>query len=86
MREGKFKRSEIPDAKISGIQGWFFNTRRDKFKDPRVREAVGLCFDFEWTNKNLMYGSYRRTQSFFENSDMKAAVGAPSPEELGKSH
>ncbi len=81
MREGKIKRSEIPDAKISGIQGWFFNTRRDKFKDPRVREAVGLCFDFEWTNKNLMYGSYRRTQSFFENSDMKAA-GAPSPEEL----
>ncbi|WP_447406091.1 hypothetical protein, partial [Clostridium perfringens] len=55
--------------------------RRGKFKDPRVREAIGLCFDFEWSNKNLMYGAYRRTASFFENSDLKAK-GAPSADEL----
>jgi microcin C transport system substrate-binding protein len=46
-----------------------------------VREAIGLCFDFEWANRNLMYGAYTRTASFFENSDLKA-TGAPSPEEL----
>ena len=46
-----------------------------------MREALGLAFDFEWTNKNIFYGLYKRTQSFFENSDMKAE-GMPSPEEL----
>ena len=51
------------------------------FSDPRVREAIGLCFDFTWTNKNLMYGAYMRTASYFENSDLKA-TGRPSPEEL----
>ncbi|WP_280939267.1 ABC transporter substrate-binding protein [Methylobrevis pamukkalensis] len=55
--------------------------RRPKFADPRVREALAMVFDFEWTNKNLMYGSYQRTSSFFENSEMKAE-GEPSPAEL----
>jgi microcin C transport system substrate-binding protein len=72
FREGRVKREDIPDQNISGIQGWFFNQRKPVFNDPRVREAIGNCFDFEWTNRNLMYGSYIRTQSFFENSDMKA--------------
>ena len=80
FREGRVKREDIPDENISGIQGWFFNLRRPQFKDPRVREAVGLCFDFQWTNRNLMYGSYIRTQSFFENSEMKAK-GLPDAEE-----
>ena len=69
-------RREIADANISGVQGWFFNTRRTLLKDIALREAVGLAFDFKWTNMNLMYGSYARTQSYFENSDMKAE-GAP---------
>jgi microcin C transport system substrate-binding protein len=81
MREGRVKREEIPNDAPAPIQGWYFNTRRDAFKDPRIREAVGLAFDFEWTNANIMFGSYRRTTSFFENSDMKA-VGKPSPEEM----
>lgn len=81
MREGRVKREEIPDDTPAPIQGWYFNTRREAFKDPRVREAIGLAFDFEWTNANIMFGSYRRTTSFFENSDMKAK-GLPSPEEL----
>lgn len=78
--EGRVKREEIPDENISGIQGWFFNTRRPAFQDPRVRQAIGEAFDFVWTNANLMYGAYQRTQSFFENSDMKAK-GVPSAAE-----
>ncbi len=72
FREGRVKREEIPDDNISGIQGWFFNLRRPAFKDPRVREALGYAFDFEWTNRNLMYNAYKRTTSYFENSDLKA--------------
>jgi microcin C transport system substrate-binding protein len=79
--DGRVKRDEIPDGRPSGAQGWFLNTRRTKFKDPRVREALGLAFDFEWTNKNLMFDSYIRTASFFENSPLKAE-GLPSPAEL----
>ena len=81
VRDGRVKREELPDATPSGTQGWFFNTRREKFSDRRVREALGLLFDFEWTNANIMYGAYRRTASFFENSPMKAE-GVPSAEEL----
>ena len=71
----------IPDDTPSGAQGWFINTRREKFKNPLLREALCYAFDFEWTNKNIMYGSYDRTQSMFQNSDMMA-TGKPSPEEL----
>ena len=79
--DGRVKRETLPDETPSGAQGWFFNTRRDKFKDPRVREALGNAFDFEWTNKSIMYGAYQRTVSPFQNSDMMAS-GPPSPEEL----
>jgi microcin C transport system substrate-binding protein len=81
IRDGRVKREELPDQTPSGAQGWFINTRRDTFGDPRVREALGLAFDFEWTNKNIMYGAYKRTVSVFQNSDMMAA-GPPSPEEV----
>ncbi len=80
VKDGRVKRSTMPDARPSGTQGWFINTRREKFSDPRVREAIGLCFDFEWTNKNLMYALYKRTNSYFENSVLKAE-GMPSAEE-----
>ena len=81
LKDGRVKRETLPDETPSGGQGWFFNTRRDKFKDPRVREAVNYAFDFEWTNKTVMYGAYARTVSPFQNSDM-VATGLPSPEEL----
>lgn len=81
VRDGRIKRDELPDGTPSGMQGWFFNLRRKKFADARVREAIGLCFDFEATNRNVMYGAYRRTASYFENSPLKAE-GKPSPEEL----
>lgn len=81
VKEGRVKRLTLPDHTPSGAQGWFINTRRGKFADARVREALTYAFDFEWTNKNLFYGLYKRTASFFENSPMRAE-GAPSPEEL----
>jgi microcin C transport system substrate-binding protein len=81
IRDGRVKRDVIPDDTPSGAQGWFFNTRREKFKDRRLREAFIYAFDFEWTNKTLMYDSYKRTHSVFQNSDMMAA-GKPSREEL----
>jgi len=81
MTDGRVKRELLPDDTPSGAQGWFFNTRRDKFEDPRVREALGNAFDFEWTNKTIMYGAYVRTHSPFQNSDLMA-VGLPSPEEV----
>ncbi|SFK49850.1 extracellular solute-binding protein [Methylocapsa palsarum] len=80
-KDGRVKRETLPDESPMGTQGWFLNMRRDKFKDDRIREAVSLAFDFEWTNANIMYGVYARTTSFFQNSPM-AATGKPSPEEL----
>lgn len=80
-RDGRVVRREIPDETPSGAQGWFINTRREKFASPKLREAIGLAFDFEWTNKHVMFDSYRRTHSFFQNSPMMA-TGKPSPEEL----
>jgi microcin C transport system substrate-binding protein len=81
IKDGRVKRDELPDDTPSGAQGWFINIRRPKFQDPRLREALIDAFDFEWTNKSIMYGAYQRTQSMFQNSDMMA-VGKPSAEEL----
>ncbi|HVV40375.1 MAG TPA: extracellular solute-binding protein, partial [Nitrobacter sp.] len=81
VKEGRVKRETLPDDTPSGAQGWFINTRRDKFRDSRVREALCDAFDFEWTNKSIMYGAYARTVSPFQNSDMMAK-GPPSPQEL----
>src|SRR4051812_29246358 len=81
VKDGRVKQEMLPDDTPSGAQGWFLNTRRAKFQDPRVREALGNAFDFEWTNKTIMYGAYVRTVSPFQNSDMMA-TGAPPPEEL----
>ena len=81
VREGRVKRDVVPDHTPSAAQGWFFNTRLEKFKDMRVREAFIDAFDFEWTNATIMYGSYQRTHSVFQNSDMMAS-GRPGPDEI----
>ena len=81
FKDGRVKRNVLPDDTPSGAQGWFINTRREKFKDRRVREALIDAFDFEWTNKNIMYGSYDRTHSVFQNSPMMAQ-GQPDAAEL----
>ena len=81
FRDGRVKKEMVHNGAPTGSQGWYFNTRREQFKDPRVREALGLCFDFDWTNKNIMYGSYKRVFSYFQNTAMEA-VDRPGPEEL----
>ena len=78
---GEIIKEELPDKSPAGGQGWYFNTRRPQFADVRIREALVSAFDFEWTNANIMFGSYRRTSSFFENSILKAE-GLPSEAEL----
>lgn len=75
------KKVEFRHSLPSGMQGFVFNTRRPLFADRRVRQALGLAFDFEWSNKNLFYGLYDRTQSYFENSEL-AAKDMPQKEEL----
>jgi microcin C transport system substrate-binding protein len=81
VKDGRVRKEELPDNTPSGAQGWFMNTRRNQFKDPKVREALIYAFDFEWSNKNIMYGAYTRTHSMFQNSDLMA-VGKPGPDEL----
>lgn len=81
VKDGRVLRVTIPDETPSGTQGFFLNTRRDKLSDARVRRALDMAFDFEWENKNLFYGLYSRTASFFENSELKA-VGPPGAAEL----
>lgn len=78
---GVMVKEMLPDNTPSGVQAFFFNTRRDKFKDARVRRAISHAFDFEWTNKNIFYGLYERMASYFENSDL-AARGLPEGAEL----
>ncbi len=80
-KDGRVKKETLHSGEPSRTQGWYLNTRRDQFKDPRVREAIGLAFDFEWTNKNIMYSAYKRVVSFFPNTDMEAK-GKPGPDEL----
>lgn len=81
LNEGRVVREEVPDGRMAGAQGWFINMRRSKFADVRVRMALTYAFDFEWVNKNIMFGSYDRTVSFFQNSPLMAE-GAPKPDEL----
>ena len=81
VKQGQIVKQEIKNELPSGMQGFVFNTRRALFKDKRVREALGYAFDFEWSNKSVAYGAYKRTASYFENSEL-AAKGLPAPDEL----
>ena len=81
VNEGLIKKELIAHENPQGMQAFAFNTRKDIFADKKVRKALSYAFDFEWTNKNLFYGAYKRTDSFFENSEL-ASSGLPSKEEL----
>ncbi|MBF0346665.1 MAG: ABC transporter substrate-binding protein [Magnetococcales bacterium] len=85
-RGEKFDRGDIvketlPHKNGAGMQGFVFNLRRPIFQDIKVRQALTLAFDFEWSNQNLFHGQYVRSNSYFSNSEL-AAQGKPSPEEL----
>ncbi|MBF0249776.1 MAG: ABC transporter substrate-binding protein [Alphaproteobacteria bacterium] len=81
IERGMLKKETIGHQRPQGMQGYVFNTRRDQFNDPRVRQALAHAFDFEWSNKNLFYGQYTRSRSYFDNSEL-AATGLPSAAEL----
>ena len=81
IRSGAVIKREFPGEKRPSMQASAVNQRRERFRDPRVRQAIGLCFDFEWTRRNLFYDSYERAQSCFERSEFRAE-GLPLPAEL----
>ncbi|MFC7065675.1 extracellular solute-binding protein [Brucella rhizosphaerae] len=81
VQQNKVIKRTFPREKLPLMQAWALNQRREHFRDPRVREAINLCFDFEWTNKNLFYDTYRRSQSSFNGSDFQATA-APGADEL----
>ena len=72
VHDGRIIKKEFEHHTPSGVQGFVFNTRRSLFADKRVRRALSLVFDFDWTNKHLFYGAYRRMKSYFANSDLQA--------------
>ena len=79
--DGRIVKEELVRRNNAGMQGFVMNTRRDKFKDRRVRRALALAFDFNWSNKNLFYNLYTRCDSYFSNSEL-AATGLPEGDEL----
>ena len=81
VNDGLIVKELIQHENPQGMQGFAFNIRKEKFKDRRVRKALSYAFDFEWSNKNLFFDAYIRTDSFFENSEL-ASTGLPSKEEL----
>ena len=81
VRDGRIIRDEIHNHNPAGMQGFVFNIRRPTLNDRRIREALWLLFDYEWTNRQLFNGAYTRTRSYFENSEL-AASGLPSEGEL----
>ena len=81
VAEGRLIKELIPHENGTGMQGFWFNTRRSKFADPKVRHALAHAFDFEWTNTNLFYGQYARSTSYFSNTEL-ASSGMPQGQEL----
>ena len=81
LSKGLVKKETFPNQMPSGMQGFAFNLRRSLFQDPRVRQALAYAFDFEWSNRNLFFGQYTRTRSYFDNSEL-AGQGLPTVEEL----
>lgn len=81
VESGKIIIKELGHENPTGMQAFVLNTRRSQFSDPKVRQALALAFDFEWTNKNIFYNAYTRTHSFYSNSEM-AANSLPTTQEI----
>ncbi|MCI4678473.1 extracellular solute-binding protein [Rhodoblastus acidophilus] len=76
-RDGRVAVESLPLGGPKGLSGFAFNTRRALFKDPRLREALAMMFDFEWLNANLFSNLYTRDKSFFDESELSAS-GSPA--------
>lgn len=81
IQNGQAVKAELPDGNIGYAQAFVFNLRDEKWQDPKVRSAIRMMFNFEWSNETLFYGLYDRVNSFWENSDLEA-TGTPGPEEV----
>lgn len=81
FRDGRIVKTEVKTEQPSGMQALAFNIRRPIFQDKRVRQALAQMMDFQWLNRSLFYGSYARTDSFFDNSEL-ASSGVPEGDEL----
>jgi microcin C transport system substrate-binding protein len=81
VKQGLVVKREVHHQVPQGMQGFVFNTRRPIFSDRRVRRAIGYLFDFQWTNRTILYNAYKRAKSYWENSDL-AARGLPEGDEL----
>lgn len=81
LEDGEIKLEVFESKNVQGMQAFAFNTRKDKFKDIRVRKAFNLAFDFEWLNENIFYNQYKRIDSYFDNSELES-TGSPIGEEL----
>ncbi|XKG39558.1 extracellular solute-binding protein [Marinobacter sp.] len=81
FRDGRAVTEALPHERPVGMQAFIFNTRKPQFRDPLVRRAIAFAFDFDWANRNLFYGQYKRTSSYFENSEL-ASSGLPGGGEL----
>ncbi len=81
IRDGRAIKETIDHERPTGMQAFIFNLRREKFRDRRLRQALGYAMDFEWSNRNLFYDQYTRTKSYFANSEL-ASSGLPSADEL----
>ncbi|MBT8458951.1 MAG: extracellular solute-binding protein, partial [Boseongicola sp.] len=82
LTNGFVAKQELPDGSLGTGQSYVFNLRLGKFQDPRVREAIAMMFNFEWSNESLFYGRYERTTSFWDNGGDLKAFGVPSPAEV----
>jgi microcin C transport system substrate-binding protein len=81
FNRGLIKKTELTHSNNAGMQGFIFNIRRPMFKDRRVRKAISLAMDFEWSNRNLFFNQYQRCDSYFSNSEL-ASSGIPQGDEL----
>lgn len=81
VKDGRIKKEEIENGRPAGMQAFIMNARKPVFADVKVREALAYAFDFEWSNKQFAHGVYKRTQSYFENSEL-ASRGLPQGREL----
>lgn len=77
VKKGYYIRKGIPHKRVAGMQGYAMNTRKDLFKSRKVRAAIAMVFDFEWSNKNLFYGQYTRNENYFDNNPEMKAKGLP---------